>query len=346
MLVLHGGGGPVLGYPFADRLAEHFELIEPVHPGFAGTPIPDHFDGLEDLVYLYLDLMDTLELEQTIVIGDTPRDIACARADDVRVVAVTTGQYGPDELADADAVALDAVTNQILGRFFTQGLGGNLDVVTWLKATFVRDPAGILRDASFAANNLKCPNLDDANTDPPVLLSTLLTGVVYPLAVTGIGAWVFPAQVGGSLVTRDGVVVGSSLIAQSFQDPKYFWGRLSATSPMPNNGAASGGSNFGPLNPALVDAAKALYLGAVQQLEEPSVPLPVDADIIVKRVSDDLRRHPRLRSTSARCLPPRPERPPRGRRTRDHLAQENRCADPTAHGASASHGRKMATLRI
>ena len=71
MLVLHGGGGPVLGYPFADRLAERFELIEPVHPGFAGTPIPDHFDGLEDLVYLYLDLMDALELEQAIVLGNS-----------------------------------------------------------------------------------------------------------------------------------------------------------------------------------------------------------------------------------------------------------------------------------
>src|ERR1700740_2960249 len=72
ILVLHGGGGPVLGYPFADRLAERFELIEPVHPGFAGTPIPDHFDGLEDLVYLYLDLMEALELEQAIVLGNPP----------------------------------------------------------------------------------------------------------------------------------------------------------------------------------------------------------------------------------------------------------------------------------
>ena len=71
ILVLHGGGGPTLGFPFADRLAEHFELIEPVHPGFAGTPIPDHFDGLEDLVYLYLDLMDALALEQTIVLGNS-----------------------------------------------------------------------------------------------------------------------------------------------------------------------------------------------------------------------------------------------------------------------------------
>jgi K+-transporting ATPase ATPase C chain len=105
---------------------------------------------------------------------------------------------------------------------------------------------------------------------------TLLTGFVYPLLVTGIGAWIFPAQVNGSLVTRDGVVVGSSLISQSFQDPKYFWGRLSATSPMANNAAASGGSNFGPLNPALVDAANARI--AALQAADPGnqVAIPVD----------------------------------------------------------------------
>ena len=72
---------------------------------------------------------------------------------------------------------------------------------------------------------------------------TLLTGLAYPLLVTGIGRAFFSQQASGSLVMRDGVPVGSSLIGQSFQDPKYFWGRLSATSPMPNNGAASTGSN-------------------------------------------------------------------------------------------------------
>src|SRR5262249_59900588 len=71
MLVLHGGGGPVLAYPFSDHLAERFKLIDPVSPGFAGTPIPDHFDGLEDLVYLYLDLMDALALERTVVLGNS-----------------------------------------------------------------------------------------------------------------------------------------------------------------------------------------------------------------------------------------------------------------------------------
>jgi pimeloyl-ACP methyl ester carboxylesterase len=69
MLLLHGGGGPVSGMPFADQLAEHFELIEPVHPGFAGSRIPDHFDNLEDLVYFYLDLMDALDINGATVMG-------------------------------------------------------------------------------------------------------------------------------------------------------------------------------------------------------------------------------------------------------------------------------------
>src|SRR5258708_7918711 len=74
-------------------------------------------------------------------------------------------------------------------------------------------------------------------------LLTVLTGLVYPLAVTGIGKAVFPNQVSGSLVVRDGKAVGSSLIGQSFQEPKYFWGRISATSPMPNNATAPRGSS-------------------------------------------------------------------------------------------------------
>jgi potassium-transporting ATPase KdpC subunit len=88
------------------------------------------------------------------------------------------------------------------------------------------------------------------------ILLSVLTGVAYPLLVTAIGRTVFPNQVSGSLVMRDGKAVGSSLIGQSFQEPKYFWGRLSATSPMPNNGASSGGSNLGPTNPALIDAVR------------------------------------------------------------------------------------------
>jgi K+-transporting ATPase ATPase C chain len=95
----------------------------------------------------------------------------------------------------------------------------------------------------------------------PVLVTftvlTLVTGVAYPLIVTGIGQAVFPDQAAGSLIQRDGKVVGSTLIGQNFVDPGHFWGRPSATSPQPNNAIASSGSNLGPLNPALVDAVKA-----------------------------------------------------------------------------------------
>jgi K+-transporting ATPase ATPase C chain len=85
---------------------------------------------------------------------------------------------------------------------------------------------------------------------------SVLTGLIYPLLVTGIAQRLFPAQAAGSLIERDGKTVGSRLIGQNFSDPKYFWGRLSATSPMPYNGAGSGGSNLAATNPALLDQAK------------------------------------------------------------------------------------------
>jgi K+-transporting ATPase ATPase C chain len=85
---------------------------------------------------------------------------------------------------------------------------------------------------------------------------TAITGVLYPLAVTSAAQIFFRGQAHGSLIVRDGRVVGSSWIGQSFSQPRYFWGRLSATSP-PYNAAASTGSNLGPLNPALLDAARA-----------------------------------------------------------------------------------------
>ena len=105
---------------------------------------------------------------------------------------------------------------------------------------------------------------------------TVLTGLIYPLAVTGIGKLFFAQQVAGSLVMREGKTVGSSLISQSFSDPKYFWVRLSATSPMPNNASASTGSNFGPTNPALLDAMRERIKALREADPDNRMPIPVD----------------------------------------------------------------------
>jgi K+-transporting ATPase ATPase C chain len=90
-----------------------------------------------------------------------------------------------------------------------------------------------------------------------VVTLTVLFGVVYPMVVTAVGSAMFPSQAAGSLIYAGKTLIGSRLIGQKFSDPKYFWGRPSATSPQPYNGLASGGSNLGPLNPALLDAVKA-----------------------------------------------------------------------------------------
>ena len=90
-----------------------------------------------------------------------------------------------------------------------------------------------------------------------LLVLTVLTGVIYPLVVTGVAQVAFPAQANGSLIRRNGQVIGSRLIGQPFSAPQYFWSRPSATSPQPYNGLASGGSNLGPTNPALIAAVKA-----------------------------------------------------------------------------------------
>ena len=89
-----------------------------------------------------------------------------------------------------------------------------------------------------------------------LLCLTVLTGAVYPLLITGVSKLVFPAQAAGSLIIQHGKPIGSTLIGQHFSDPKYFWSRPSATTPNANNALASGGSNLGPLNPALMDAVK------------------------------------------------------------------------------------------
>ena len=89
-----------------------------------------------------------------------------------------------------------------------------------------------------------------------LLLMSALLGVIYPLIVTGIAQLAFPWQAQGSLLLRDGRIIGSQLIGQDFSDPKYFWGRPSATTPQAYNALASTASNLGPLNPALIDAVR------------------------------------------------------------------------------------------
>ncbi|RSZ40894.1 MULTISPECIES: potassium-transporting ATPase subunit KdpC [unclassified Variovorax] len=115
-----------------------------------------------------------------------------------------------------------------------------------------------------------------------VLLSAL-TGLIYPMAVTGAAKAAFPAKADGSLIVLDGTTVGSRLIGQNFSDPKHFWGRPSATAPQPYNASASGGSNQGPLNPALTDAVKARV--EALRAADPGNTAPVPVDLVTASAS-------------------------------------------------------------
>jgi K+-transporting ATPase ATPase C chain len=114
-------------------------------------------------------------------------------------------------------------------------------------------------------------------------LFTVLTGVIYPLVVTGIAQLVFPREANGSLIVKDGKVVGSSLIGQPFDDPKYFWGRPSATTPYSYNAGSSSGSNLSPTNPDLIKAVQ----GRVDALRaaDPDNTAPVPVDLVTASAS-------------------------------------------------------------
>lgn len=115
-----------------------------------------------------------------------------------------------------------------------------------------------------------------------VVLS-LVTGLIYPLLVTGIAQAAFPNQANGSLILRDGKPIGSHLIGQAFSDPKHFWGRPSATSPMSNNGGASGGSNLGPTNTVLTGIVKS-RIDALRAAD-PGNAAPVPIDLVTASAS-------------------------------------------------------------
>ena len=114
---------------------------------------------------------------------------------------------------------------------------------------------------------------------PAIVLFALLaiiTGAIYPFVITGVAQAVFPRQANGSLIYRNGQPVGSALIGQPFDDPKYFWGRLSATSPFPYNATSSSGSNYGPLSSALTDEVKARIDALKAADPTNNQPIPVD----------------------------------------------------------------------
>ncbi len=111
-----------------------------------------------------------------------------------------------------------------------------------------------------------------------LLVFTALTGVLYPLAVTGIAQAVFPRQANGSLIRQHGQVIGSALIGQPFRSPRYFWSRPSATAPFPDNSLASGGSNLGPTNPVLLQQVKARI--AALHAADPSQHAPIPVDLV------------------------------------------------------------------
>jgi len=115
------------------------------------------------------------------------------------------------------------------------------------------------------------------------LVMTVITGLIYPFAVTGIAQVLFPGQANGSLIVKDGHAVGSSLIGQPFSAPKYFWSRPSATTPQPYNGTGSTGSNLGPLNPALTDGIKPRI--EALRAADPTNKAPVPVDLITASAS-------------------------------------------------------------
>ena len=116
-----------------------------------------------------------------------------------------------------------------------------------------------------------------------ILVFTLLTGLVYPLAVTGLARLLFPRQSSGSLLIRNGRPVGSALIGQPFSDPRYFWGRPSATSPYPYNADLSSGSNLGPTNPVLVEQVRSRI--EALRAADPGNDAPVPVDLVTASAS-------------------------------------------------------------
>ena len=141
LLMLHGGGGPMSGFPFTDALARHFEIIEPVHPGFAGTPIPAQFDNHEDLVYLYLDLIDHLGLKDAVVMGHSMGGWTAAE-----IAVRNSSRIGKLILVDAVGVKVSGRdTRDIVDVFATSQK--ELNRLAWHNPARAPDPSAMSMDA-------------------------------------------------------------------------------------------------------------------------------------------------------------------------------------------------------
>ena len=141
-----------------------------------------------------------------------------------------------------------------------------------------------------------------------LLVMTILLGLLYPAVITGLSRLAFAREAAGSLIYQDGKLIGSHLIGQSFSDPKYFWGRPSATTPQPYNGVASSGSNLGALNPALLDQVKANAKALHDADPDNRAPIPVElvtasASGLDPQISPAAAHYQAARVARARALP-------------------------------------------
>jgi potassium-transporting ATPase KdpC subunit len=157
----------------------------------------------------------------------------------------------------------------------SQAVIGGAPFVTLLPAPVDGDEPGVSRPRGWLQYARRSAVL--------LVILTVLTGIVYPLFITGVAQGLFHEKAEGSLVIRDGQVAGSTLIGQPFTDPAYFWSRPSATSPYPYNGAASGGSNLGPTNPVLLQAITERI--AALRAADPGNTAPVPIDLVTASAS-------------------------------------------------------------
>ena len=189
ILVLHGGDGPIDRFPFADKLAERFEIIQPVHPGFAGTPIPEHFDNLQDLIFLYLDLIDHLDMRDATLMGFSMGGWAAAE-----IAVINTQRF-------SKLVLVDSVGIKVGGPF-------DRDIAD----VFAISPAELTRiswhDPSYA------PSLGRCGKSMAIILVCSGGETATPFCRNGSSGVLFLASDESSFMTGSELVIDRGWMAQ------------------------------------------------------------------------------------------------------------------------------------